>query len=110
MEAFVKGEIVVISFPFSDFSSSKKRPALVVTSLKGNDLILCQISSQESRDEYSIKLSQSDFKSGNLKNESNIRPNKLLTADKSIILYKMGTITKTKLEESIEKICKILRE
>ena len=37
MGRFVKGDVVVIPFPYSDLSASKKRPALVVTSLDGDD-------------------------------------------------------------------------
>ncbi|MDR3570016.1 MAG: hypothetical protein P4L43_18490 [Syntrophobacteraceae bacterium] len=39
MGRFVKGDIVVIPFPYSDLSASKKRPALVVASLDGYDVI-----------------------------------------------------------------------
>lgn len=46
MAAFVKGDIVIVPFPFSDLSQSKRRPALVVAKLTGDDLILCQITSQ----------------------------------------------------------------
>jgi len=35
MEKFVKGDIVVIPFPFSDLSGAKKRPSLVLANLKG---------------------------------------------------------------------------
>jgi len=41
MERFVKGDIVVIPFPYSDLSSSKKRPAMVLANLKSADFILC---------------------------------------------------------------------
>lgn len=62
MEKFVKGEVVVLPFPFSDLSSSKKRPALVLASLDGDDVILCQITSEQTRkDKYSIDLNDSDF-------------------------------------------------
>jgi len=38
---FSKGDVVVLPFPFSDLSASKKRPALIVANLDGNDVILC---------------------------------------------------------------------
>jgi mRNA interferase MazF len=42
---FIKGDVVVIPFPFSDLTQSKRRPALVIAELEGDDLILCQITS-----------------------------------------------------------------
>jgi mRNA interferase MazF len=46
MAKFVKGDIVVIPFLFSDLTRAKRRPALVIVSLEGNDAILCQITSK----------------------------------------------------------------
>ncbi len=46
MGKFVKGDVIVVPFPFSDLSASKKRPALVVASLKGDDVILCGYTSK----------------------------------------------------------------
>jgi mRNA interferase MazF len=40
MAKFIKGDVVVIPFPFSDLTTVKRRPALVIASLKGNDIIL----------------------------------------------------------------------
>lgn len=40
MERPVKGDIVVIPFPFSDLSDAKRRPALVSATLAGEDIIL----------------------------------------------------------------------
>ena len=109
MEKSLKGEIVIVPFPFSDLSQAKKRPALLLSVLEGNDLILCQITSRLSRDKYAINLAQGDFAGGTLKQESNIRPNKLFTADRSIILYRAGSLTKQKTTEVIEKVCQIIR-
>jgi|SRR3989344_5984861 len=110
MEKFVKGDVIVLSFPFSDLSSSKKRPALVLSNIVDNDLILCQITSQQRFDKSSIPLEDSDFKKGKLSLISNIRPNKLFTADKEIIDYKIGSLNEKKLKEVIDIIIKILRE
>jgi mRNA interferase MazF len=41
MERFVKGDVVVVPFPFSDLTQAKRRPALVIAELEGNDSILC---------------------------------------------------------------------
>ena len=41
MGKFIKGDAIVIPFPFSDLSGSKRRPALVVADINGDDVILC---------------------------------------------------------------------
>jgi mRNA interferase MazF len=46
MAAFVKGDVVVVPFPFSDLTNAKRRPALVLAGLTKNDLILCLIISK----------------------------------------------------------------
>ena len=43
MEGFVKGEIVVLKFPFSNLIKSKRRPSLIIKVPKGEDIIVCQI-------------------------------------------------------------------
>lgn len=110
MAKFVKGDVVVIPFPFSDLSQSKRRPALVLTVLQGNDLILCQITSKSVKDNYAIAVDQNDFASGNLNQDSNIRPNRLFTADSQIILYRIGNIKKIKLDQVINKVVEIIKE
>jgi mRNA interferase MazF len=109
MAKFVKSDIVVVPFPFSDLSSSKRRPALVITELTGNDVILCQITSKTINDKYSIELVNSDFESGKLDQDSNIRPNRIFTADSNIILYKIASIKKEKMNEVINKIIGIIK-
>lgn len=55
-------------------------------------MILCQITSKERNDKYSLKLEKNDIINGSLNLTSNIRPNKLFTAEKSIINYKIGSL------------------
>ncbi len=102
MEGFMKGDVVVVLFPFSDLSSTKRRPALVVANLVGDDFILCQITSKARQDQYTISLEKSDFKDGSLPVQSCIRPNRLFTADKSIIDKKVGSLFPRKIKE-VEK-------
>lgn len=110
MARFVKGDVVVIPFPFSDLSRSKRRPALIIASLEGEDYILCQITSKTIKDSYAISIDDSaDFTSGSLKQQSNVRPNRIFTADSHIILYKIGRIKKEKMAQVIDKIIEIIK-
>lgn len=52
----VVGEVVVLPFPQTNLQSGKRRPALVVVDLPGDDLILCQITSQMRSDGFSVPL------------------------------------------------------
>ena len=109
MAKFVKGDVVVVPFPFSDLSQSKRRPALVVAVLEGDDAVLCQITSKTIKDKYAIPINEADFASGSLKQPGNLRPNRLFTADSHIILYRVGSIKKEKLTEIVEKIVQIIK-
>src|ERR1051325_5229349 len=105
---FVAGDVVVLNFPFSDLSTSKRRPALVLAALKGDDLILCQITSQLRGDGYSVPLVDSDFVAGGLQQASRIRPQRLFTAESSIIVYRAGQVAASKLKEARDKLTSIL--
>ena len=108
MERFVKGDLVVVPFPFSNLSGSKKRPALVLADLIGEDIILYQIISQGIKDQHAVVLPESEIIRGRLKKESNIRPNRIFTAEKSIISYKIGGISESKFKEVRNKIVHLL--
>jgi mRNA interferase MazF len=108
MGQFVKGDVVVAPFPYSDLTTSKKRPALVIALLEGDDVILCQITSKAKHDNYAIPLANTDFKSGSLHQKSFIRPNRLFTADARIVLYRAGEVKRPKIDEVIAKIIEIL--
>jgi len=111
MAGFVKGEVVVIPFPFSDLSASKRRPALVLADLPGDDVILCQITSKNSpADTFSIPISNTDFISGSLMVDSNIRPNRIFTADKGIIIRSVGVVQPSVFILVAESIWEIIKE
>lgn len=109
ISGFEKGDVVVMHFPFSNLADSKKRPALVLTSLKGTDRIVCQITTNATIDDYSITLDNRNFSKGSLSKPCVIRPNKIFTADESIILYKAGSLKESKIREVEESIVKIFR-
>ena len=77
--------------------------------LQGSDVILCQITSHLRSDEYSVLLEKSDFAAGGISQSSRIRPNRLFTADESIVLYRAGRVAKGKLDEVLDRLIALLR-
>jgi mRNA interferase MazF len=82
----------------------------VIATLKGDDVILCQITSQVRADEYSISLDDADFVSGGLKQNSRIRPNRLFTADTGIVVYRAGHVSEEKLRQVSDRLIAIIKQ
>jgi mRNA interferase MazF len=108
MGKFVKGDIVVVKFPFTDLTGAKRRPALVVAELQGDDVILCQITGTARTDKYAVSLNESDYINGRLSVASVIRPNRVFTASENIINYKVCEINDEKRQKVTEKLLEII--
>jgi mRNA interferase MazF len=87
------GLVVLVRFPFSDLSSSKLRPALVVAHAGGTDWILCQITSNPYNDPRVVWLEKASFGQGGLSRDSFVRPGKVFTASESIVVRAVGQLT-----------------
>ena len=70
MEAPSAGAVVLISFPFSDLSRSKLRPAVVLASVSRGDYVLCQVTSNPYADPNAVELKEEDFREGSLQRVS----------------------------------------
>ncbi len=109
MEGFVKGEIIVIEFPYSNLKNVKRRPVLILKVPKGEDVIVAQITGESYEDSVEILLRQGDFKQGSLKRESYLRIDKIASIEKSLIKYKAGSLKQEKFNEIIDRICLYLK-
>ena len=110
MATFVKGDVVVVKFPFSDLTSAKKRPALLVAELSKNDVILCQITSQFTSDSSATLIEDNDFLNGSLNKISYVKSNRVFTANEKIIAYKIGSLNPERTNEVIAKLISILQK
>jgi len=106
----VKGEVVVVPFPFSNLGAAKRRPALVMADLDGDDLILAQITSVGRQDRYAIQIDTTDFSVGSLHVASTVRPNRLFTADASIVLYSVGRLQDKAMRRITDELIRILNQ
>ncbi len=84
--------VVLVSFPFSDLSSAKLRPAVVLAHASREDWILCQITSNQYADTRAIEITGRDFNNGGLQRISYARPGKLFTANRSLMARQVGLL------------------
>lgn len=91
----MKGKIVVVPFPFTDLSSIKRRPALVLHETK-YDVVIAYISSNIPSDlspeDVLIPQSRSSFALTGLLSDSVIMLDKLATVEKSLIIRILGEV------------------
>ncbi|MEO6682427.1 MAG: type II toxin-antitoxin system PemK/MazF family toxin [Ginsengibacter sp.] len=87
----VKGDLVLITFPFTNLSGSKLRPALVLVE-NFQDLTVCFITTQiDWQEETDILLNPTE--SNGLKKQSLIRTGKIATIDKSLLKGLLGRLS-----------------
>ncbi|MBV6626134.1 MAG: type II toxin-antitoxin system PemK/MazF family toxin [Rivularia sp. (in: Bacteria)] len=110
LDNFAKGDVISVPFPFSDASTTKKRPALIIAQSDSNNAILCPITSKPGRD-YEIKLEDKDFRIGKLNlSPCYIRPNIIATVAKSNVIRHIGRLKDDKIDEVITVIIEILQK
>lgn len=104
MEKLTVGSVVLVSFPFSNLKGKKFRPALVLARVGFNNYILCQITSKPYSSKTAIVIELSDFKKGKLPVKSFARPDKIFTADPSIIKGKTGDLSLSKRRAILKRV------
>jgi mRNA interferase MazF len=109
MEELVKGDVIVIDFPFSNLKESKKRPVLVLKVPKEGDIIVNQITGESYESSVEIPLNDKDFKTGRLKRNSFVRIDKISSIEKTLINYKIGSLKIEKFSEIMDKVCSFLK-
>lgn len=102
-----RGDIVLVSFPFTDLSSSKKRPALVVSPDAFNglqqDLVLVAITSQLGHDD-TLTIEEHDCVDGRLPKKSLVKPAKIFTIHSTLILTRVCALRPERLDGVLHEL------
>jgi mRNA interferase MazF len=104
-----RGAVVLVRFPFSDLSSTKVRPAVVLADAGRGDGILVQVTSQPYGDPTAVELEGSSFASGSLERTSYARPAKLFTANAALVIRGVGSLTPTALATLTDAVVRLIR-
>ncbi len=106
-------EIILVPFPYSDLSSLKRRPVLVISNNNYNknypDILVTVITSNLYKDDYSVELQNNDLEVGVLPEQSIIKCHKLFTIDQSQVLKRFSIVSEKKFDEVIVFLNKLIR-
>lgn len=101
-------EVLLVPFPFSDFSGIKIRPVLVLSNSSfnnlSNDVIVCGITTNTIKDYYSISITNKDLEQGKLHSDCSIKVESILRIDKRIVIKKIGKVKEEILSKVMEKL------
>ena len=104
--------IVLIPFPYSDLTTVKQRPVLILSNKEYNehneDILCCAITSQERGYEHSVDIQNTDLDNGNLRYDSKVRPNRIFTLEQNKIIKRLGKLNSSKYEEVISNISEMI--
>ena len=93
---FESGEVVLVPYPFTDLSQTKKRPVLIISNSQHNvasdDCVSCGITSNLSNRPYSILLDPADMMEGSLPVRSRIKYDKIFTLEKNLVMKRLGKV------------------
>ncbi|MBU0592089.1 MAG: type II toxin-antitoxin system PemK/MazF family toxin [Candidatus Micrarchaeota archaeon] len=104
-------QIILVPFPFSDQSGTKRRPALIISNDKfdglSSDIIICAVTSNISNDIYSVKIKPEDWKNG-LYSESCVKVANICTVDKRLVIKTIGRLSSERFKEVMTKVYGII--
>lgn len=103
------GDLILIPFPFSDLSTAKRRPALLLTDPDPNgDFVACAITSRGGRP-HSRALTPDLRTEGTLPLASWIRTDKVFSFHIGLLVRQFGRVTEACRLGVIDDLCRYLR-
>jgi mRNA interferase MazF len=112
--SFDRGDVVLVPFPFTDLTTQKQRPGLVISSRGFNDsspgAIILAITSQVSKDlqlgDYPLSLDEQ--KKGGLPKPSIVKAAKVVTLSQALIRKTLGRLPEETLDQIVGKLVAII--
>ena len=105
---FDKGDVLLIPFPFSDLSQTKKRPVLALSQadLQGDFIALAMTTRNQHANLVTVGLD--DYASTPLPKPTWIRSDKIFTFNDSLIIKRISKLEEPAISRALELLCKKL--
>lgn len=108
-----QGDIVLIPIPFTDLSSQKRRPVIVISNdaynSKTSDIVVVAMTSNLAPVEYGFQITSSDLQEGSLNHPAKIRVDKIYTLSQSIVAKTFGRVDATALGHIRQTLAELVR-
>jgi mRNA interferase MazF len=97
-----QGDILLIPIPFTDLSSRKRRPVIVISNdiynHKTADIVVVAMTSSPATSDYSFTITSSDLDRGKLNRPGRVRVDKIYTLSQSIVVKTFGRVNSNVLD------------
>jgi mRNA interferase MazF len=102
------GDLILVPFPFSDLTSKKTRPALVLSSAQYNsegvDVIACAITSNLSNAAHSVLIDSRDLVRGRIPARGRIKVDKIATLEKTMVRKVLSRVKPTTFKQVMAEL------
>jgi mRNA interferase MazF len=106
---FKQREIVLVPVPFTDLSSQKQRPVIIISNNTYNqmstDIVVVAMTSRPLKNAFGFTITNEAMENGRLNRPSQVRVDKIYTLSQNIIVKKFGQID----ENVLTQIRKLLQ-
>lgn len=106
-----EGDIILIPVPFTDLTSQKRRPVIVISNDAYNrrmdDVVVVAMTSNPDSTEYSFTLTSTDLERGVLNRPGKVRVDKIYTLSQAIRVKTFGRVnvaTLDRIRETLQEL------
>jgi mRNA interferase MazF len=107
-----QGDIVLIPIPFTDLSSQKRRPVIIISNNLYNhrrtDIVVIAMTSNPAPVDYSFTITSSDLNRGVLNRPGKVRVDKIYTLSQSIVVKTFGRVNSATLERIRQTVLNLI--
>jgi mRNA interferase MazF len=100
-----RGDLLLIPFPFTDLSATKRRPVLALTDPdRYGDFIALPITSRPQAED-GLPITNANLVRGSLPAPSWIRTNRVVTLNVSLVVKTVGRVSEQTIAAAMEQLC-----
>jgi mRNA interferase MazF len=104
-----RGELLLVPFPFTDLSATKRRPVVALTAPDSyGDFIAPSPVTSRAQTRFGIPLAPADLLRGKLPAPRWIRTDRIVTLNAALIVKSIGQVNDRVLDKAVEQFCTII--